>query len=233
MAMRSIRVSTSPLLPLAVGVLVAGCAAASPPPSATPDGPTDMSAAEFEALYRARADSALVRFSEHDVRFVTGMIHHHAQALEMARLAETRAASPTVRTLAARIHNAQLDEIALMQRWLRDRGLPVPEVHEVDGRPMVHGAADGHVSARGMASPERMAQLGAARGPAFDRLFLELMIAHHRGAVAMVGELLGSETGVVDEAVFRLAADVQVDQMTEIRRMEGMLSALPAERPSP
>src|SRR5690606_35236182 len=97
----------------------------------TPEAPQAdvLSHAEIEALYRARVDSARMRFTEADVRFMTDMIAHHAQALVMAELAATHDASPTIRTLAARIINAQKDEIDRMQQWLRDRRQPVPEVH--------------------------------------------------------------------------------------------------------
>ena len=103
--------------------------------NAEPDSRTEsatLSNAEIEALYRARRDSARMRFTDADVEFVTGMISHHAQALIMSELAPTHGASQSVQTLAARIINAQRDEIALMQRWLADRGQPVPQV-KIDG----------------------------------------------------------------------------------------------------
>ncbi len=87
---------------------------------------TTVETAELEALYRARMDSARMRFTDADVHFMTGMIGHHAQALVMAGLAPTHGASPAVQTLCARIINAQKDEIATMQHWLRDRGQPAP-----------------------------------------------------------------------------------------------------------
>jgi hypothetical protein len=95
----------------------------------------------MEAIWRARTDSARLRFTEADVRFMTGMIGHHAQAVGCRNLAPTNGASASIRTLAARIINAQQDEIALMQRWLRDRAQPVPEVHITGHQVMVHGAA--------------------------------------------------------------------------------------------
>ena len=95
--------------------------------------------AELEAIYRARTDSALTRFTAADVRFITGMIGHHGQALVMAGLAPTHGASPSVQTLCARIINAQQDEIATMQQWLGDRGQTVPEVEITGTTMMVHG----------------------------------------------------------------------------------------------
>jgi uncharacterized protein (DUF305 family) len=158
------------------------------------------------------------------VDFMTGMIGHHAQALVMSALAPTHGASATIQTLAARITNSQKDEIAIMQRWLRDREQTVPEVH-IDGtNMMVHGA--GHGMMPGMLTPEQMDQLDEARGGEFDRLFLTLMIQHHRGAVSMVRELFATDGAGQDEAVFKFASDVQVDQTTEVARMERMLAAL-------
>lgn len=182
--------------------------------------------AEIEAIYRARTDSARTRFTEADVRFMTGMIAHHAQAIVMAKLAPTRGASPSVQTLAARIINAQEDEIATMQQWLRERGQPVPEIHIEGTTLMLHGA-DHAMHMAGMITPEQMRELEQARGAEFDRLFLTYMIQHHRGAVTMVNDLFKTDGAGQDEAVFKFASDVQVDQTTEIARMELMLSALP------
>ena len=166
-----------------------------------------------------------MRFTDADVRFFTGMISHHAQALVMSGLAPTHGAGPSVSTLAARIINAQNDEIQLMQQWLKDRGQPVPEVH-VDGlNMMVHGAG-GMMNMPGMLTPEQMQDLDRARGPDFDRLFLTYMIQHHKGAVTMVQELFATDGAANDELAFKLASDVQADQTTEIARMEKMLSAM-------
>ena len=154
---------------LAAGVL-GGCASGG---SGSGDG-ADF--AELERLYRARTDSALARFSQADVAFVTGMIGHHGQAIEMAEMVPDRAESGSVRTLAARIINAQRDEISLMERWLEDRGQPLP----------AHDAMDhaGHLP--GMLSAADLAALRGASGAEFDRLFLTDMIRHHQGAIAMV-----------------------------------------------
>lgn len=164
------------------------------------------------------------RWTEADVRFMSGMIAHHAQAIEMARLAPTHGASPEVQRLAARVIGAQEDEIATMQAWLRDRGQPVPEPHAHHG----HGAL-----MPGMLTPEQLARLDQARGEEFDRLFLAFMIQHHRGAVEMVRELFGSYGAGQDETVFKFASDVNVDQETEIARMQRMLESLLFASPSP
>lgn len=166
-------------------------------------------------------------YTQGDVQFMTGMIAHHAQALEMAALAATHGASPAVQTLAARIVNSQRDEIASMQQWLRDRGQPVPSVTPAGGVNMPGGAhATHHAAMPGMLTPAQMQQLDAARGAEFDQLFLTLMIQHHRGAVAMVQQLFGTHGAVQDEAVFKIASEVNVDQTTEIDRMRRMLADL-------
>lgn len=194
----------------------------------------ELTLSEREAIWRARTDSARMRFTPADVRFMTGMIGHHAQALGMSNLAPVNGASPSIRTLAARIINAQSDEIANMQRWLRDRGQPVPEVHVNGAQVMVHGAGMDHAShgqMPGMLSDEQMASLAAARDSAFDRLFLTLMIQHHRGAVFMVDELFATDGAAQDTDVFKFASDVQVDQRTEVARMEQMLARLRGTSP--
>ncbi len=179
-----------------------------------------MTPAELEALFRARADSALVRVSEADVQFMTGMISHHSQALVMSGFAPGSGASPQIRTLTARIVNAQKDEIALMQRWLRDRGRLVPEVDD-------SGQVDHAMEMPGMLSPEQMDELEAARGTEFDRLFLTDMIQHHEGAVMMVHELFAGDGAALDDTAFTLASNIQVDQVTEVARMRRMLEAMP------
>ena len=196
-------------------------------PSATED------VSDLEALYWARQDSARSRFTEADVAFMDGMIGHHAQALVMSRLAPTNGASRSVQTLAARIINAQQDEIALMQRWLRDRGQPVPEVHidgltlMIHGGSMTHGEGHGHHMMPGMLTDQQLQELSEAQGTDFDRLFLTYMIQHHSGAVTMVDELFATDGAAQDEAAFKLASDIHVDQITEIARMELMLSQIP------
>ncbi len=210
---------------LLTGLAATACSGAAREGVETTPRPATGSAAELEAIYRARTDSARTHFTEADVRFMTGMISHHAQALAMARLAPTHSASPSVQTLAARIINAQEDEIAAMQQWLRERGQPVPELHIMGMDVMVHGAEHA-MHMPGMLTPEQLRELDRARGPEFDRLFLTYMIQHHRGAVAMVHDLFGTDGAGQDEAVFRIASDIQVDQLTEIARMERMLEAL-------
>lgn len=204
---------------------------AAPPAETATEG---LSNAEMETLYRQRIDEMRARFTEADVRFMRHMIHHHAQAVEISRFAPERTDNRQIRTLAARIINAQRDEIALMQRWLADRAQPVPELHEMGSRIMVHepgvmdhGSGHGMADMPGMLTPEQVDALEAAQGTEFDRLFLTYMIEHHQGAVVMVRELFATDGAGQDEEVFRFASDVQVDQNTEVARMQRMLDAMP------
>lgn len=153
---------------------------------------------------------------------MSAMIGHHTQALIMAGMAPTHGASPAVQRLAERILAGQRDEIASMQQWLRERGQVVPEGHAA-----AHGS---HMP--GMLTEQQLQELDGAKGPAFDRLFLTYMIQHHRGAVTMVKDLFGTPGAARDQAVFKFADDVGVDQTTEIARMERMLAALPSGEPA-
>lgn len=219
------------LVILAFALGLAACASSAPAPSEPSPRLT-----ELEALYRARQDSAFLEVSEADVAFMVGMIDHHAQALVMSAMAPRNEAGPALRRLTARIINAQRDEIGLMQRWLRDRGRPVPEV---DASGTVHAPGGEHAMHMdhelmpGMLSPEQLDQLRAAKGTDFDRLFLRYMIQHHQGAVTMVHELFATDGAAQDELVFKIASDIQVDQTTEIERMQLMLDALSQDGRNP
>jgi uncharacterized protein (DUF305 family) len=153
---------------------------------------------------------------------MTHMISHHAQAIVMAKMAPTHDASPAVQTLAARIINAQNDEITLMQNWLRDRNQPVPEAKPMPMKMVMNGQVM-EMLMPGMLTDEQMRALDAARGPEFDKLFLRGMIQHHQGAITMVQQLFATPGAAQDEAVFKFANNVNVDQSTEIHRMQQML----------
>lgn len=174
---------------------------------------------------KARADSIRHPYTQADVDFMSHMISHHAQALVMARMAPSHGASPAIQRLASRIINAQNDEIATMQTWLRDRLKPVPEP-DPKGMKMSMNGMEHMMLMPGMLTESQMKELDAARGAEFDRLFLVYMIQHHRGAVSMVRDLFGSYGAGQDETVFKFASDVNVDQSTEIQRMEKMLAAI-------
>ena len=176
------------------------------------------------AAAQAKTDNALPPYAAPDKEFMTGMILHHAQAVLIAGWAPSHGASPSVQILCERIVVGQNDEIGIMQRWLRQRGEPVPDPASPHANMpgMDHGAR-----MPGMLSPEQLVQLDQARGVEFDRLFLTFMIEHHMGAVVMVDKLFGTQGAAQDEITFRLASDVYADQTTEIGRMQKMLAALP------
>jgi len=161
-----------------------------------------------------------------DAEFMAGMIPHHAQAVKIARWAATHGARPDIRVLSERIVVAQQDEIGLIQTWLADRGLPVPQADATHHRMTMNGAEHSMLMP-GMLTDEELAQLERSRGSAFDRLFLSFMIQHHEGALTMVDRLFAADGAGQDEVVFRFASDVYADQSTEIDRMQKMLATLP------
>jgi uncharacterized protein (DUF305 family) len=199
--------------------LLSACASAHP---ATP--PFQMGAEG--ARSRARADSLRYPYTKADIDFMSGMIHHHAQAIVIAGWAPTHGASPAVIRLTERIINAQNDEINLMSNWLRDRNQTAPEPNAA-GMPMMMDGMEHIMPMPGMLTPDQLKQLDAAHNAEFDRLFLTFMIQHHRGAVEMVHSLFAARGAGQDETVFKFASDVEVDQSTEIRRMLQMLIESP------
>ena len=151
-----------------------------------------------------------------DIKFMQGMIHHHAQALDMTELLEARSQDPDMKKLGLRIQVSQTDEIKMMQHWLQARGQAVPDPHAHHA----HGAA----LMPGMLTPEEMARLTNAKGEAFDRLFLQFMIKHHEGALTMVKDLFATPGAGQESEIFAFASDVDADQRMEIDRMGAMLS---------
>ncbi|MFG3255127.1 DUF305 domain-containing protein [Streptomyces sp. NPDC048172] len=147
-----------------------------------------------------------------DVTYATTMIQHHQQALVMTALAPERAVGKGVRKLASRIGAAQGPEIKAMRGWLKSNGHGGHEKGH-DGH---DGGHDGHAGMPGMATEAQLDKLRAAKGKAFDELFLTLMTTHHRGAVTMAVQLL--ENGN-DVRVEEMATDVMAQQKSEIRRM--------------
>jgi uncharacterized protein (DUF305 family) len=160
-----------------------------------------------------------------DIQFMNGMISHHAQALLMAGWASSHGASPTILTLTSRITNAQTDEIAGMQKWLRDRHQPVPEANP-HGMVMKMDGMDHTMLMPGMLTESQLKQLDEARGKDFDRLFLTFMIQHHQGAVTMVHDLFETNGAAQETTVFKVASDISADQTTEIERMQKMLAGV-------
>lgn len=198
---------------------------------------TQPNYSEMEERYWERIKESRMNFTQADIDFMYGMIPHHAQALIMSRLATENDASQSIQTLAARIINAQGDEIELMKKWLRDRDQPVPEIH-IDGLEMMvrgldegsdghgdhgHHAMHDHSDMPGMLSQNQLEELAAATGTEFDRLFLEFMIEHHKGAIIMVDDLFAADGAASDREIFDLASGINAEQVTEIERMQLML----------
>ncbi|MFC0626341.1 DUF305 domain-containing protein [Kribbella deserti] len=149
-----------------------------------------------------------------DVKFATDMIPHHQQAIEMAELANGKATAAAVKELAAAIKAAQDPEIRQLSGWLTAWGEPVPT-------PGGHDGHDMSGSMPGMMTAQEMADLGKASGAAFDRMWLQLMIKHHRGAVVMAKT---EQTSGQDAAAIALAKKIEADQNREIAAMQRLLS---------
>jgi uncharacterized protein (DUF305 family) len=152
-----------------------------------------------------------------DIKFMQGMIGHHAQAVEMVDLLMTNSNSNAMKNLALRIKVSQDDEMNMMRKYLADHGAAVPGPHS-------HHEPGGFMP--GMLTPEEMTQLANATGVEFDRLFLMGMIKHHSGAITMVEELFKTPGAAQEGAIFAFASDVDADQRMEIDRMGAMLKEI-------
>ena len=172
------------------------------------------------------APDVRIGYVQADVDFMSGMIPHHAQAVSMAGWAASHGARNDVRILCERIVVGQRDEIKMMQDWLRDHGEDVPSGTDWHMKMMMDGM-EHDMLMPGMLTDAEMKALDAARGAAWERLFLEGMIRHHQGAIDMVDKLFKSNGAAQNEVVFRFASDVYADQGTEIARMQQMLSTVP------
>jgi uncharacterized protein (DUF305 family) len=191
---------------------LAGCAAAS-------------TASSTSASPAGSSGAPAVRNNPADVQFMQGMVPHHAQAVLIAGWAPTHGASPEVQRLCERIVVGQRDEIKLMRDWLRMKGEDVPAPDAMRMRMNMNGMMHDMIMP-GMLTDEQLKALDAARGKEFDRLFLQAMIQHHKGAISMVDDLEAAPGSRQDETVFRFSQDVYADQTTEIRVMEQMLAAI-------
>jgi len=204
-------VNKGPVLCIIAVAIATGCRSSGP----RVEGATGVTPAQ-----RAEFERAHPRYTPAGVAFASGMIEHHAQAIVMAGWAPTHDASPAVRDLCERILVSQTDEIKFMQEWLRVRHLDVPAPDTMASMAnMKHSAL-----MPGMLTPEQMAALESARGPAFDRLFLTDMIMHHQGALAMVDTLQASGQGE-DASLMTYATNVAADQSAEIGRMQRLLTS--------
>ena len=208
---------------LAAGVIAAavsaGCASA-PPARTAGAGPQPAPA----GIHATPAGLGTYPYSDADVEFMSGMIPHHSQAVVMAGWCGTHGARADVAVLCERIVVGQRDEIKLMQTWLSDRSLPVPDASHTKMHMKMPNGMEHDMLMPGMLTDEEMAALDHARGPEFDRLFLEGMIRHHQGAIDMVDDLFKAYGAAQDEVGFKFANDVQADQAVEINVMKDMLA---------
>ena len=175
-----------------------------------------------------KPDSVPPRYTAADVRFMQRMIAHHAQALAMTTLVPTRTRRDDIRLLAERIDVSQRDEIALVRQWLESRHQEVPSLKAHHGQ---HDAAGHQTLMPGMLTEEELTRLAKVTGTEFDRLFLQLMIRHHEGALTMVAELFGTNGAGQEPEIFRFASDVDADQRAEIARLRAILETLPTHAP--
>jgi uncharacterized protein (DUF305 family) len=216
-----------PICVVILGVLSAACrtarvastpSASDAPPIVQPGAPGQPSRV---ITAEAAADVSKVDYIDTDIKFMQGMIGHHAQAIEMVTFIPTHTHRREMVLLGQRIDISQNDEIKMMQEWLRARGQQVPALTAMHA----HGAT----LMPGMLTEEEMARLARANGDEFDRLFLEGMIKHHEGAITMVKELFAAPGAGQDVSVFSFANDVDIDQRMEIQRMGALLDVIAKE----
>jgi uncharacterized protein (DUF305 family) len=217
---------------LTLSAVLAGCASSTSPTSSAPPATASSAAPVAQAHNQA------------DITFATDMIPHHAQAVSMSKLAAQQASSPQVKDLATRIEAAQQPEIDQMSGFLRAWGAPVPDTNAA-GMGGMNGMDHGNMSGSnmpgmsqgsgampgmdhgsgggmpGMMSQQQMQQLSQAHGAAFDKMFLQMMIGHHQGAVTM------SKTELADGEnpdAKTLAQNIITAQQREITEMQTMLA---------
>jgi len=196
----------------------AAAPATQPPPIVQPGAPGQPSRV---ITAEAAADVSKVDYIDADIKFMQGMIGHHAQAIEMVAFIPTHSSRREMVLLGQRIDISQTDEIKMMQDWLSARGQQVPGVNAMHA----HGAT----LMPGMLTEEDMARLARAKGDEFDRLFLEGMIKHHEGAITMVKELFATAGAGQEVSIFSFANDVDIDQRMEIQRMGALLDVIAKE----
>jgi uncharacterized protein (DUF305 family) len=226
------RLMAPPVLVVALAACTSNEAEPSPRPKASASAPVVQLGAPGEANTTLSPEEAegladqVPRHTEADVAFVQGMLHHHMQALQMTAMVPTRADGEDLRTLAERMEVTQQVEIEQLEAWLAARRVEAPGGHEDHGSHEGAGHGSGHESEPmpGMLTRRQLADLAAARGKEFDRLFLASMIHHHQGAVLMVETLLSEGAGGQEPQVFHLAQGIASDQQVEISRMKSMLS---------
>jgi len=202
---------------LTVGAILAGCSSGS---DAGPAGTTPAPAATSSSASASQAHN------QADITFLQSMIPHHTQAVEMSKLAAQRASSPQVKDLAARIEAAQQPEIDQMNGMLQAWNAATSETTGPSMTGMNHGNMGGtgqmeHGSMPGMMSDQQMQQLNQVSGPAFDRMFLQMMIQHHQGAVTMSKTELTDGQNAGAKALAQSIIDAQEREITEMQTLLG------------
>jgi uncharacterized protein (DUF305 family) len=162
-------------------------------------------------------------FNDADVMFAQMMIPHHEQALEMAQLADGRASDAEIKTLVADIEKAQDPEIQTMKSWLKAWGKPESAEESMPGMDHGSGGMDHGSGMAGMMSDEDMQKLEAAKGTEFDRMFAEMMIDHHEGAITMAQD---EQKNGRNATAKKLAADVVESQSAEVQKFKKILDRL-------
>lgn len=223
-----------PVILVFVAAAVGAAAAQQPPTIVQPGAPGQPSRTVTAA---EASDLGKVRVTDADVKFMQGMIHHHAQAVEMVDLLKSHTKNADMQKLGQRIEISQRDEIKMMRHWLESHGQPAPDPlahagHDMASMPGTSmGGGDTPMVPMvpmmpGMLTAAQMQELAAAQGTDFDRLFLEGMIRHHGGALTMVKDLFATPAAAQDSDIFAFASDVDADQRMEINRMSRMLEEL-------
>jgi len=208
----------SRLVVLLLLVFVAACKTTNPSSTGTRILQPGAPGSDTRTITTAQAtDLSKVGATEADIKFMQGMIGHHAQAVEMVELLNKNTTNPNMRRLGLRIKVSQDDEINMMRKWLADHGAAIPGPHS-------HHEPGGFMP--GMLTQEEMDTLAAAKGTEFDRLFLRGMIKHHGGAIQMVQDLFATPGAGQEGGIFAFASDVDSDQRMEIDRMGMMLKEI-------
>lgn len=207
------------LLAVAVTLGFTACTAPEAPDRVISDAPVVQLGAPGEENRTLGEDEQLVLpvvpHIPADAEFVRSMLPHHAQAIVMTGYVPERTQNRDIQLLAERMRVSQDDEITLMEQWLQERGEPVRDPDS---------SHDDHAGGMpGMLTEAQLAQLEAASGAEFDRLFLEFMIQHHQGALLMVAELYAAG-GAQEPALGEMARHIESDQAIEIARMSSMLA---------
>ena len=190
------------------------------PPIIQPGAPGEPSK-KLDA--KAATDIANTSYIKADVKFLQGMIVHHEQAIIMSEMANERTNNKTILDLAKRIDVSQKDEINFMESWLKQRNEYADSSHNDHH---IHESHHMHMNMAGMATPKQLNDLSNSKSTDFDRLFLQLMITHHDGALEMVEELKKYPGNAYDPILNEFVSDLVNDQGVEIERMNGILVGL-------